>query len=178
MDEQLMKIKLVLEGPLQAWGVPSEYTFRGTSYHPTKKGIIGLIACCMGIPRGDARLESLQSLLNVSYEINADADGTLQSGSILTDFQTVHKADGEKLNSAEGGFCDKDSLILHKAYINDASFTVHIKGPDELMETIYAALEDPVWVPYLGRKSCTPTVPLIPEKETDTQKESECILQN
>ena len=46
------------------------------------------------------------------------------------------------------------------------------------METIYAALEDPVWVPYLGRKSCTPTVPLIPEKETDTQKESECILQN
>lgn len=162
-----MKIKLVLEGTLQAWGVPSEYTYRSTSYHPTQRGVVGLIACCMGIPRGDARLQKLLSVLKVSYDINCNEDGKLESGSILTDFQTVRKPDGSNLDAAKGKPGGSASLILHKSYINDASFTVHIAGPDDLMQEVYHALLDPVWVPYLGRKSCTPTVPLIPEIENE-----------
>ncbi|SFK99577.1 CRISPR system Cascade subunit CasD [Lachnospiraceae bacterium KH1T2] len=160
-----MKIKIVLEGAFQAWGVPSEYTWRGTSYYPTARGIVGLIGCCMGIPRGDDRLEQLLSVLKITYDINEDDNGNRKSGSILTDFQVVRKEDGGKLNAANGGTGDSYGIILHKSYINDASFTVHIEGPDDLMKDVYDAMLDPVWVPYLGRKNCPPTEPLIPEIE-------------
>jgi CRISPR system Cascade subunit CasD len=157
-----MKIKLTLEGAFQAWGVPSEYEHRGTSYYPTARGIVGMIGCCLGIPRGDKELENLQSVLKISSEVNHDENDNKLSGMILTDYQTVSKKDGSKLNSANGGTGESYNLVLRKAYLNDASFSVLIEGPDELVQKIYDALLDPVWIPYLGRKNCMPTVPLIP----------------
>ncbi len=153
-----MKIKLRLEGAFQAWGVPSEYVLRNTSNMPTARGVVGLIGCCMGISRGDSKLEVLQNVLNITFS-------TEKVGRILRDFQTVSKSDGSDLDKASDSGDKKKNIVIYKSYINDASFIAHIEGPDDIVMKIYKALLDPVWVPYLGRKNCSPTEPLIPEIE-------------
>lgn len=157
-----MKIHFVLEGAFQGWGVVSEYNRRGTAYAPTARGVIGLIGCCMGIPRGDSRLKEMENTIRISSVVNKNDDGVAKSGSLLTDFQTVSRIDGKKLESAGDKSAESYSIVLRKSYLNDASFTVYVEGPDEEVKKVYDALLDPVWVPYLGRKNCTPTVPIIP----------------
>ncbi|KAB7835787.1 CRISPR-associated protein Cas5 [Streptomyces mobaraensis] len=44
---------LVLAGPLQSWGSTGRHSFRDTDPHPTKSGVIGMLACALGLPRTD-----------------------------------------------------------------------------------------------------------------------------
>ena len=54
------KILLIrLEGPLQSWGERSKWDYRDTADFPTKSGVIGMIACAMGLERTDAQLGKL-----------------------------------------------------------------------------------------------------------------------
>lgn len=45
---------LQLGGPLQSWGEHSAFTDRDTVSHPTRSGLIGMIASAFGIPRDQA----------------------------------------------------------------------------------------------------------------------------
>ena len=48
---ELMMLRL--EGLLQSWGESSAWDNRGTASIPTKSGIVGLLACAMGLHRTD-----------------------------------------------------------------------------------------------------------------------------
>ncbi|MCL4790038.1 MAG: CRISPR-associated protein Cas5, partial [Verrucomicrobia bacterium] len=42
-------LALLLDGPLQSWGHASRFERRTTALHPTRSGVLGLIAAAMGI---------------------------------------------------------------------------------------------------------------------------------
>jgi CRISPR system Cascade subunit CasD len=141
-------IMLRLEGPIQSWGERSLWDERDTSDKPTKSGIVGLIACCMGLSRENETIPKIYDEISMSVRID-------NRGRIARDFQTIEntvKADG-KLN--------KNKVVSPRYYLTDASFLVAIGFKDELLlNEIVSALKTPKWLPYLGRKSCIPVLPI------------------
>lgn len=149
-----MKILLLrLEGVLQSWGEHSRWDHRDSADMPTKSGVIGLIGCAMGLPRGDCRLKDLAEGLRTT--IRADRMGT-----IMTDFHTVQSRVG-KFSNAEGK-PRGETIITPREYIQDACYTVFLTGDEAVLEECCFALRHPVWVPSLGRRSCPPTRPMLP----------------
>ena len=86
---------LRLEGPLQSWGEHSVYYQEGdTATMPTKSGIVGLLACALGISKeGSTEIAELSDALTIG--IRAD-----RPGKILIDFQTTS---AKRLQTAEHG---------------------------------------------------------------------------
>mgnify|MGYP005763521515 FL=1 len=149
-----MKIMLLrLEGVLQSWGERSRWDHRDTSDMPTKSALIGLLGCAMGIPRGDPWLNETARLLQMAVRVD-------RAGSIMTDFHTVQSRIGKIPNSE--GKPRSDTLCTPREYIQDACFTVFLAGNENRLNACFEALRHPAWVPYLGRKSCPPSRPLLP----------------
>ena len=147
---------LRLEGPLQSWGERSKWDNRDSALMPTKSGIIGLISCCMGLPRDDERILELHQKLKVAFRAD-------MPGRVGVDYHTVKS---EKLMNAEGKTQDR-TIVSYRQYLQDASFLAVLSSEDDtLLENISYAFRHPKWAAYLGRKSCIPTHPLIPI-ETD-----------
>ena len=149
-----MKLLILrLEGALQSWGEHSKWDDRDTGLFPTKSGIVGLIACAMGLPRDSDEIARLASGLRLC--IRADRPGT-----VLSDYHTVQgmpdilTSDGKKRGS--------NTIVSTRRYLQDASFLAVLSGPADLLSRCAAALRDPVWQTYLGRKACVPSVPLLP----------------
>lgn len=130
---------LRLAAPLQSWGSASKFDRRLTEMEPTKSGIIGMIACAMGIKRG----ESLAEFANMSYGVRIE-----QPGELGVDFQTVHEQKSTKNSS---------SWVTYRYYLQDAVFLVGIEDNREFLEKIEQALCEPYFPIYLGRRSCPPT---------------------
>ena len=132
---------LRLAGPLQSWGTESRFNTRQTGITPSKSGVIGLLASALGLRR-DSDLACLRQL---RFGVRTDQEGTL-----LRDFQTVHIP---KRNAPE---------ITYRYYLADAVFLAGFESDDEqFLHELEAALRAPVWAPYLGRRSCPPTQPLV-----------------
>ena len=150
-----MKLLLLrLEGPMQSWGENAKWdAIRDTATMPTKSGIIGLLACCLGLSRDDPDIMNLSRSLNIS--VRAD-----RAGEIRFDYHTVQGM--PVINTADGGKRKKGSgIVTSRAYLEDASFFVVITGDTETLEKCAEALNNPVWPPYLGRKSCVPVLPIL-----------------
>lgn len=142
---------LRLEGVMQSWGEHSKWDERDSALMPTKSGVVGLLACALGYPRGDARIDELSRKLDMA--VRAD-----RAGNIMIDFHTVQ---GTPMLNSEGEKRSGNTITSHRQYLQDASFLVILSGAEETLETCAAALKSPVWPPFLGRKSCPPTLPLI-----------------
>lgn len=142
---------LRLEGVMQSWGEHSKWDERDSALMPTKSGVVGLLACALGYPRGDARIDELSRKLDMA--VRAD-----RAGNIMIDFHTVQ---GTPMLNSEGKKRSRNTITSHRQYLQDASFLVVLSGAEETLETCAAALKAPVWAPFLGRKSCPPTLPMI-----------------
>lgn len=151
-------LALRLEGPLQAWGVDSQYNRRGTGLMPTKSAIAGMCCAALGLGRGSTEervfLAEFAGLRMTALAGTGSAyrgRGTVRR---LDDYHTVQntlKADGKI----------KDCHITHRQYLTDAAFSVLLHGVADLVRRIAAALADPRWGIWLGRKSCVPTAPVL-----------------
>ncbi|MEU6680987.1 type I-E CRISPR-associated protein Cas5/CasD [Streptomyces sp. NPDC046925] len=80
---------LRLEGILQAWGTHSRFADRDSASHPTKSGVIGLLAAADGHDRDEHRTADddflpLSTLANLRFGVRADRPGTL-----VRDFHTA-----------------------------------------------------------------------------------------
>ncbi|MBI4289608.1 MAG: type I-E CRISPR-associated protein Cas5/CasD [Chloroflexi bacterium] len=150
---------LRLEGPLQAWGDTSKFVIRRTMEAPTKSGILGLICAAMGVRRLDAR-QHLKDLNKLAMGVRID-----RPGARWWDYHTVGAGYG--LLKAEGGIKITgttktiETLVSRREYLCDASFLVALRGQSETIQHVKTALEDPKWPPFLGRKSCVPSVPIM-----------------
>lgn len=145
---------LRLEGPLQSWGEHSKWDNRDSSIFPSKSGVIGMIASCMGMQREDTRIEDLHRKL--SFSVRADCPGVIE-----TDFHTVT---AKRLRTADGKLRarDKSTIISRRQYLNDSAFLAAITSKeDTVLDEVVACLKKPVWSPFLGRKSCIPTSPIF-----------------
>ena len=139
---------LQLSGPFQSWGVQSRFGVRDTGLEPSKSGVAGLLCAALGRPRW----ATLEDLAQLRMGVRAD-----QEGRLLRDYQTAGK--GGYLRAS--GELERDDVILSsRYYLADACFLVALEGEDGLLQTLHAALQNPVWPLYLGRKAFPPGRPV------------------
>jgi len=149
---------LRLEGPLQAWGHQSRLRVRETAREPTLSGVVGLIACCMGLRRNTPLGELAEPGLQMAVRID-------RPGTLLRDYHTVGAGYGimaanrKVKHTAETD--EPETLPTERFYLSDASFLVVLSGEVPLLDRIERALHRPVWPPFLGRKSCPPAEPIF-----------------
>ncbi|MDM8006664.1 MAG: type I-E CRISPR-associated protein Cas5/CasD [Phycisphaerae bacterium] len=146
---------LRLEGPLQSWGDQgSKFVIRRTAEAPTKSGVVGLLCAALGVSRADAR-RRLVELNALRLGVRIDRPGVR-----WWDYQTVGAGMQMRIAEAEGK-TKPGAMLTRREYLCDASFLVAIHGDPTLIDSLHAALLDPTWPPYLGRKSCAASVPLL-----------------
>ena len=98
-----------------------------------------------------------------------------RSAQRLSDFHTVGggwiedwKADKNNLRAKmhapkkAGDGSPFGTVITHRDYLTDTRFIVLLKGETSLLEQCAAALENPKWGVWFGRKCCIPAAPLLP----------------
>lgn len=131
---------LRLAGPLQAWGSAARFVRRTTENAPTKSGVLGLLAAAQGRPR-EADLSDLAAL---GYGVRIDQPGTR-----VRDFQTAHHF-----------VTDKSMPLSERYYLADAAFVAAVEGERDNIHALHSAVREPVYLPYLGRRSCPPAAPV------------------
>lgn len=144
----LRGVAMRLHGPLQAWGGPVVGDDRPTLPFPTRSGVLGLLAACLGIRRRDqSQLLSLAHQTRVHIRVDAP-------GNLLVDDQTIQ--DNPNASST------RQTIQSKRTYLCDASFAaVVVPGPGFSREALVDALARPVFAPYLGRRACVPSTPLL-----------------
>lgn len=147
---------LCFDAPLQSWGLRSRWDVRDSGDEPSKSGVIGVLGAALGCPVGDPRLEELDRELRMGVRVE-------RPGSKIIDFQTVSGV----MRTAEGGWKgrpdDPATIVSPRTYIQDAVFLVALEGPRETLEECAAALQNPRWPIFLGRKACVPSRPVLLE---------------
>lgn len=161
-------LAILIDAPLQAWGVSSRYQRRETESFPVKSGLVGLLAAALGIDKHalaeDERIKPLTLLRSTVYRVPKKS-----SVSRLVDFHTV------------GGGYDKDAstfeklsiprkasgppfgtVITRRTYLTDARFAAVFAGDAATIREAALALTNPVWGVWFGRKACLPALPLSP----------------
>ena len=159
-------LSLLIDGPMQSWGFSSRFQRRSTASHPTKSGIIGLIAAAMGIDKSAIdEPEQIHELskLNLTVITLPRGDHNLR-GHRLEDYHTV---EGTQLAD---GKISNDAVITRREYLLDVRFGVLLKGSSSLLDLVANAMQNPRWGVWLGRKCCIPATPvfvaLAPELST------------
>jgi CRISPR system Cascade subunit CasD len=137
---------LRLEGPLQSWGERAKWDVRDTAPEPTKSGVVGLLACALGLNADDA-LRTLSQQLRIG--VRCDRPGTL-----LVDYHTIV---GGVMGSE--GRVRPGTIVSRRTYLCDASFLVAVQSTPETIAKLVPAVQSPIWPPYLGRRSCLASCP-------------------
>lgn len=138
---------LRLSGAMQSWGVQSRFGVRDTGLEPSKSGLLGLVCAAFGIDRSDD--QALVPLATLKMGVRVDREGVLK-----VDYHTA-----KDVLKAGGGI--KDTELSNRYYLADALFLIGLEGDDlALLERIHAALRNPVWPLFLGRKAFVPGEPL------------------
>lgn len=152
MTVELVGVALRLHGPLQSWGGPVIGDTRPSLSFPTRSGVLGLLAACMGIRR-EERERLLALAAGARVHVRVDAAGTP-----LVDDQTIQ---GHPEASPT-----RQTIQSKRTYLCDASFAVVvIPGPHMTTRAIASAVREPMFTPYLGRKACVPSSQLLLAEE-------------
>jgi CRISPR system Cascade subunit CasD len=130
-------------GPMQSWGTRSRFQERDTEREPSKSGIVGMLCAALGRDRE----EPVEDLAALMMGVRVDREGI-----IAKDFQTA-----EDVAVASGG--SPKSLISNRYYLANAAFLVGLEGEVLLLEKLHAALANPKWPIFLGRKSYVSSAP-------------------
>lgn len=175
-----------LTGPQQSWSAHERRATRPTQNHPTKSGVIGLIANALGRDRAD----DIADLAALQFAVRADRPGIIESdyhtsgsgtfpllpAEVIADPElTRAAAKGRTLDrayaapknvrrDAKGNLVGKRStaVITTDHYLADAAFTIALTGPRLLIERIAAALTTPARSLHLGRKAYPLSAPPAP----------------
>jgi CRISPR system Cascade subunit CasD len=135
---------LRLSAPIQAWGTQSHFSHRDTGREPSKSGVVGLLCAALGRPRG----ESLHDMAALRMGVRVDQQGIMRE-----DFHTAGKDGYYKV---DGKVERKNLITSNRFYLADARFLVGLEGDADLLTRLQAALQQPAWLLFLGRKACIP----------------------
>jgi CRISPR system Cascade subunit CasD len=156
-------LALLLDGPLQSWGLASRFQRRTTELHPTKSGVVGLICAAMGLAKGSPEEASmLPQLAGMKITSIAIPRSDVRR---LDDFHTSgggydKRTEPQFIPRKASGKPSDNPTVSHRQYLQDARFGVILEGPRLLLEHAEAKLKDPVWGVWLGRKNCIPAEPI------------------
>jgi len=161
-----------LTGPMSAFGEITVGERRSLWNAPSKSGILGFLAACIGVPRAetDAHRDLDRAL---GFAVRLQGTSTLSR-----DFQTVQnpkEADrkrrrrrGDDLSTRGGDLqTDRDNLstvLSERDYHIEPDFTVGLwsKADGYDLDCFLPYLSNPVFPPYLGRKCCVLGEPVAP----------------
>jgi CRISPR system Cascade subunit CasD len=160
-------LALLLDGPMQSWGHASRFERRTSALHPTRSGILGIIAAALGIDKHAldeaAQLAPLDALRVTTVKF--DKRGARGQELPIQRLEDYHTVTGIRRAS---GKVDKEATVqTYRHYLLDARFGVLIEGQSALLEEIAAALRNPKWGVWLGRKCCLPASPLLVAHSSD-----------
>jgi CRISPR system Cascade subunit CasD len=149
---------LQLDGVMQAWGDHSFEDYRPTVGFPTRSGLLGLLAACLGIDRADtAALVGLDK--SVWFTVRPEDRGRDAPTQKLSDFHTVLNARRVDIRKS-----NEYPVVSRREYLCDAVFSVAVEEAPAAaytLDRIAAALQRPVFTPFLGRRSCPLSRPLL-----------------
>lgn len=160
---------LKLQGPMQAWGGHTFEDRRPSHDFPTRSGLLGLLAACLGLDRHDfSGLSALDK--SVVFGVRSDRReleweeyGRPHRKTLtpvkLTDYHTIREARRANRTPREG-----ETVQSWREYLHDAAFTVAIGETGTAtvkLKVIETALNKPVYTPFLGRRSCPIGRPLL-----------------
>lgn len=144
---------LRLAGPMQSWGTQSRFKIRDTGLEPSKSGVIGLLCAALGWPRET----DVTRLAELRMGVRVDREGIQER-----DYHTVggvhRKGERYGVVTAEGS--PGGTVVSQRYYLADADFLVGLEGDEGLLRELDAALADPIWQTFLGRKAFVPGVPV------------------
>lgn len=157
-----------LYGMMASWGDITVGEFRPTYDLPSKSAVMGLIAAAMGIRRDE---EERQRELAAGYLTAVRID---RPGILMRDYHTIQVPPAGKGDVKYHFATRKDELAMPKDELNtilssrdyrcDAVYTICLWGrtasPPYPVAAIKTHLENPVFVLYLGRKSCPLALPV------------------
>lgn len=161
-------LAFLIDAPLQSWGASSKFQRRETESWPTKSALVGVLAAALGIdkhaPNEADRLAPLAALVLTVLRWPKEHPALR-----LSDFHTIGGG-YDKKNPAEKSFIPRKAgdgspfgtVITRRTYLTDARFIALFQGDRGVLEKAAAALADPVWGLWFGRKACLPAEPLGP----------------
>ncbi len=160
-----------LFGPLASWGDIAVGEQRPSLPHPTKSAVLGLVAAALGYRRGnDGQHQQLHDRLQLAVRIDA-------FGGLLTDFHAAQAPSQAELRRARKKttiatradellrVADLTTILSRRDYYMDAVALAafgELEPGDPSLEKIAEALTAPNFALYLGRRSCSPALPLAP----------------
>lgn len=189
---------LRLAGPAQSWaGVNLFPASLVTSDVPTRSGLLGLLACCLGIYRGEswptwlddtrmwARIDKVGGI-ETDYQVVAPSpDGHMTYVDRQYYLDRVDRLPGAGANTPSGRAARGTSLrgatndgtpvpgaytIMRKRFLADAEYIVAIEH-DTNLDDIIAAVTSPMFCHFLGRKQYPTTFPFVLGTSTDSALE-------
>lgn len=157
-----------LQAALAAWGDVAVGEFRGSREQPGASALIGLLGAALGVRRED---EAAHAALRDGYRF---AVGTVAAGQLLRDYHTAqvpgrtalkgrpHHTRRDELNLPRH---ELNTILSTRDYRQNAAWVVAVQalpGAPHSLDALAAALREPRFVLYLGRKCCPPAAPLAP----------------
>lgn len=155
-----------LWGPMASWGDIAVGERRGTWNRPSRSAILGLVAAALGIERGNgAAHDGLEN--DIGFAVRVD-----HPGRPMRDYHTAQSPGARKglrwstrrdeLDRSN----DLNTILSERSYVTEMDAKVVLwqrnHQPSVTLAKIAAGLSEPVFAPYLGRKSCPPGLPLKP----------------
>jgi len=173
-------LALLLDGPLQSWGLASRFQRRSTGLYPTKSGVIGIICAAMGLAKDSPEEhQNLPRLRDLRMQVvllprakrwiprpqpNRRSDWLEPRR--IEDYHTVGGgfdpgSEADSVPRTASGKPDKDATVSSREYLFDARFGVILEGESNVLNDAAKALRNPIWGTWLGRKSCIPAAPVL-----------------
>ena len=153
-----------LYAPMASFGEIAVGERRMSWATPSRSAILGLVAAARGLDRADddAHVELEESLY---YAVRTDAPGRS-----LLDYHTAQMPKARRGRSyatrrEEMSAEDLNTVLSTREWLSDACFTVCLwerEGSDISLDDLAAALREPQFVLYVGRKSGPLGLPLDP----------------
>ena len=172
----MQHLALMFDAPMQSWGFASRFQRRTTGLHPTKSGVVGLLCAALGAAKGSAaeaewlpKLATLRMTVVTIPRSRVAAFERTREGELplrrLEDFHTVGggydpDTEWQSMPRSADGKILKNPVLTHRQYLLDARFGVLLSGANDVLTPVAAAVRNPVWGVWFGRKCCLPAAPV------------------
>lgn len=161
-------LTFALVAPLASFGGIAVGERRSGWDRPARSAVLGLVGACLGLERED---DAAQAALAADYGLALLCHAP---GRLLADYHTAQMPSAQRnrhfaTRAAELAAPGLNTVLSRRDYRTGAwhlgALWARGEAPRWSLEQLRAAMERPVFVPYLGRKSCPLGLPLAPSLE-------------